>query len=211
MNYWTSLYERAKEEPYHLIPGILSLMNGYWHKLKFFLLGKNVKIGKCFRVYGKFRIFGPGRVEIGDYCLFDSSLFGITTFYTGFPQAKITIGHHVTTNAMVLQCYHSITIGDYCSLADSYLMDSQGHHLAADRRFLPTNDVPGAPIVLEKNVWVCSKVVVLHGVRIGENSVIAACSLVKKDVPANSFYSGNPARFVGPIPSTARNESTPLN
>ncbi len=206
---WKILNQRVKEEPYHVVPGVLSLLNGYWHKLKFFLSGKRVKIGKCFRVYGKFRVIGPGQVEIGDHCLFECSILGPAVFYTEFPDAVIRLGDHVTLNGLVMQCYQNIAIGDYCSLADAFITDSQNHHLSADRRFLSNRTIPKAPVVLSRNIWVCSKVVILPGVLIGENSVIGACSLVRSDVAANSFYSGNPARFIQKIPPSNHEKFKP--
>ena len=197
---WKILCQRAKKEPYHVVPGVLSLLNGYWHKLKFFLLGKRVKIGKYFRVYGNFRVIGPGKIEIGDHCLFECSILGSIVFYTEFPEATIRLGNHVTSNGLVIQCYQNISIGDYSSLADVFITDSQNHHLSADRRFLPIRTVPKAPVQIGRNVWVCARTIILHGVSIGDNSVIGAGSLIRQNVPANSFYAGNPARFVERIP-----------
>ncbi|MBR4155847.1 MAG: hypothetical protein IKU01_03975 [Bacteroidales bacterium] len=52
------------------------------------------------------------------------------------------------------------------------------------------------PIVLGENVWVGENVRICKGVTIGDNAVIAACSVVTKDVPANSIAAGNPAKIV---------------
>lgn len=56
------------------------------------------------------------------------------------------------------------------------------------------------PITVEDNVWICSNVVVLAGVTIGENSVIGAGSIVTKDIPPNSFAVGNPCKVIKKIP-----------
>ena len=55
------------------------------------------------------------------------------------------------------------------------------------------------PIKVEDNVWICSNVVVLAGVTIGENSVVGAGSVVTKDIPPNSFAVGNPCKVVKEI------------
>jgi maltose O-acetyltransferase len=52
------------------------------------------------------------------------------------------------------------------------------------------------PIVLEENVWLAARVVVLRGVTIGANSVIGAGSVVTKDIPPNVFAAGLPARVI---------------
>ena len=46
------------------------------------------------------------------------------------------------------------------------------------------------------NVYIGSKCIILPGVRIGNNVVIGAGSVVTKDIPDNSVYAGNPARFI---------------
>ena len=47
-----------------------------------------------------------------------------------------------------------------------------------------------------KRVWIGSGDIILPGVNIGDNSVIAAGSVVTKDVPENCLYGGNPAKFI---------------
>ena len=66
-----------------------------------------------------------------------------------------------------------------------------GHPLdPAQRRAVTT----GKPIVIGRNVWIATGAIVLGGVTIGENSVVAAGSVVTRDAPANCLVAGNPAR-----------------
>jgi len=196
---------RARQEPYLILPGIIALINGHWHKFKFFLLRKKIRIGKWFRVYGKFNFIGCGSVTIGDNCFIISNLFKPVVFSTVLPNARIEIGNNVGFSGTTIQCFKHISVDDWCNIADGYIVDSKAHSVSADRRFIPAQDVPSASVRLEKNVWISTKVVICHGVTIGENSVIGACSLVRSDIPSNSFYAGNPARFIRPVPP--RNES----
>ena len=53
-----------------------------------------------------------------------------------------------------------------------------------------------APIIIGENCWIGTNVRICKGVTIGDNSVIAACSVVTKDVPANCIVAGNPAKIV---------------
>ena len=50
------------------------------------------------------------------------------------------------------------------------------------------------PILIEDNVWVGSRVIVLGGVKIGEGAIIQAGSVVVSDIPACGIAGGNPAR-----------------
>ena len=197
---FSRLIERAKNEKHLIIPGIIALFNGYWHKIKFFLLGKNIVIGRGFRVYGTFYVMGSGRVIIGDNCFIQSKIFKPVSF-TALPGALIEIGDSVGCSGTTIQCFQHIFIGDKCNIADAYIVDSPAHFLSADRRSFTSQDVPSAPVKLEENIWISTKVVICHGVTIGANSVVGACSLVRSDIPSDSFYAGNPARFIKPIPS----------
>lgn len=56
-----------------------------------------------------------------------------------------------------------------------------------------------SPITIEDNVWIASGCVISAGVKIGQNSVIGANSVILKDVEQNSFYAGNPAKKIKDI------------
>lgn len=53
-----------------------------------------------------------------------------------------------------------------------------------------------APIIIGDNCWIGTNVRICKGVTIGNNSIVAACSVVTKDVPANCIVAGNPAKVV---------------
>jgi acetyltransferase-like isoleucine patch superfamily enzyme len=71
-----------------------------------------------------------------------------------------------------------------------------GHPLEPSRRRAVTI---GKPIVIERGVWIAAGAIVIGGVTVGENSVVAAGSVVTKDVPANMLVGGNPARVIREI------------
>ena len=86
-----------------------------------------------------------------------------------------------------------IIIGDGVMMANGcYVTDSDWHTLydRTRRSLTPT------PVALEKNVWLGDGVTILKGVTVGENSVIAARSVVTRDIPKNSVAAGNPARII---------------
>lgn len=53
-----------------------------------------------------------------------------------------------------------------------------------------------SPIIIGENVWIGENARICKGVTIGDNAIIAASSVVTKDVPANAIAAGNPAKIV---------------
>lgn len=122
----------------------------------------------------------------------DETLRVFPPFYTDFGK-NITIGKNVFINACChFQDQGGITLGDGCLIGHNVVFATLNHGFApADRASLYP-----APIVLGKNVWVGSNSTLLQGIRIGDNAVIGAGSVVTKDVPANTIVGGVPARIL---------------
>ena len=80
-------------------------------------------------------------------------------------------------------------IGPHCVLATEYHPEDP-----ARRHSLLTK-----PITIGRNVWLGADVKVLAGVTIGENAIVAAGSVVTKDVPPDMVVAGSPARIIRPI------------
>jgi len=92
-----------------------------------------------------------------------------------------------------------ISIGRNCLLAGNVrMMDSDGHPVDADLRHAGKHVAAAdiSPIVIEDGAWVGSGVIILKGVRIGQNAVVGAGSVVTRDVEANTIAAGNPARAI---------------
>ena len=80
-------------------------------------------------------------------------------------------------------------IGPHCVLATEYHPEDP-----ARRHSLLTK-----PITIGRNAWLGADVKVLAGVTIGENAIVAAGSVVTKDVPPDMVVAGSPARIIRPI------------
>lgn len=52
------------------------------------------------------------------------------------------------------------------------------------------------PVKIGRNVWIGSNSTILPGVTVGDNAVIGAGSVVTKDIPENTVFAGNPAKFI---------------
>ena len=59
-----------------------------------------------------------------------------------------------------------------------------------------TGIAKGAEVHIGNTVWIGGNCTILPGVTIGDNAVVAAGSVVTKDVPANAVVAGNPARVI---------------
>ena len=90
-----------------------------------------------------------------------------------------------------------ISIGPRCAIGShAIIIDNDFHTIDPERRY----DVPPSePIILEENVWLGARVIVLRGVTIGAHSVIGAGSVVTRNVPPRSVAVGLPARVVKSI------------
>jgi len=83
-----------------------------------------------------------------------------------------------------------ITIGNNVKLAENvFLADNNGHPMHPDARLhdLPIPKSEISPITIGDNVWIGRNCVILKGVKIGENSIIAANTIVTKSVPPNTI------------------------
>ncbi|WP_084681565.1 acyltransferase [Actinomycetospora chiangmaiensis] len=73
-----------------------------------------------------------------------------------------------------------------------------GNHLRGDskRRSGPLSP---QPVVIKEGVWIGANSTILPGVTVGAGSIVAAGSVVNRDVPANSLVAGVPAKLVRPL------------
>lgn len=191
--------KRLRKSPHLLLPGLFAWLQGWWCRVKFFLLGKRFSAGKWFRVYGPLIVTGPGRVVFGDNCLIISNAIKPVCIRTLVPDATVVLGDHAGLNGTSIQCVKSVTIGRLSNIADAFITDTPAHSLGVHRRSESVEDVPASPVTIGENVWVSVQAVILDGVTIGDNSVIGACSLVRKDVPPNVFAAGNPLALIREI------------
>ncbi|EPF5556799.1 TPA: DapH/DapD/GlmU-related protein [Salmonella enterica subsp. enterica serovar Saintpaul] len=110
-----------------------------------------------------------------------------------YEHGRITIGKSVFINAgCVFLDNAQISIGNGTLIGPHVTLATANHAVSPELR---GNGVTQAPISIGDNVWLGAGVVVLPGVNIGNNSVIAANSVVCSDVPENVLYAGTPAVF----------------
>lgn len=90
-----------------------------------------------------------------------------------------------------------IFIGEHTMIGPNVTLVTTGHPIRPDLRERIAQY--SEPIHIGRNVWIGANVTVLPGVTIGDNAVIGACSLVNRDIPANTVAFGTPCRAVREI------------
>jgi acetyltransferase-like isoleucine patch superfamily enzyme len=117
-------------------------------------------------------------------------------FFTG---VRLEIGEHgvieigngtyLNRNTVIIANSH-VKIGRDCRISwDVVIMDSDQHSI-------PGRISEDKPVVIESDVWIGCRCIILKGVHIGRSAVIAAGSVVTKDVPAGAVVGGVPAKIL---------------
>jgi|APFre7841882724_1041349.scaffolds.fasta_scaffold68051_2 acetyltransferase-like isoleucine patch superfamily enzyme len=138
-----------------------------------------VRVGADSVVAGELLVFAHGGdISIGDWC------------YIGegsrvWSAASVTLGKRVLVS-------HGVNIHD----CDSHPRDAAGRHVhfrELRRQGHPRKleGVASAPVRIEDDVWIGFNATVLKGVTIGARSIVAAGSVVTRDVPSDSIYIGD--------------------
>lgn len=100
-----------------------------------------------------------------------------------------------------------LIIGNFVSIASEVTFILGGNHQIRSfstyplKSLLLGNDTvmdaqTKGPIIIEDEVWIGANCVIISGVTIGKSAIIAAGSVVTKDVPAFAIVGGNPAKFI---------------
>jgi acetyltransferase-like isoleucine patch superfamily enzyme len=157
------------------------------------------------QIFRHLRSREPGAVEIGDHV----SCYAGCSFAIG-EKGRCSVGNFTLMNGALVMAEELIEIGSYCLISWNVgIADSDFHPLEPARRRLdalalapfykgrPSRpSLSTAPVKIGDNVWIGMNATILKGVTIGENSVVAAGSVVAKSVPANAVVAGNPAHIV---------------
>lgn len=78
----------------------------------------------------------------------------------------------------------------------TWITDADFHDIAPELRHTPGKS---SPVIIEENVWIGARVIILKGVKIGSNAVVGAGCVVSIDVPEGTIVAGNPMRIIGSV------------
>lgn len=118
------------------------------------------------------------------------------------PPGRFQIGEaSVVSRYCTINAIGGVIIGDHGGMGPFCILVTSNHRFP--NRELPlgyqTHLLETAPIVFESNVWVGAGCIILPGVRIGKYSIVAAGSVVTKDVPRYTLVAGVPAKVIRTI------------
>lgn len=127
-----------------------------------------LKIFGC-KIYGKPFVHQRARIQIPwNLILHDRACLGDRA--NAYSLGRIEIFEHATVGQEVYLC--------------------TGTH-AFDK---PAKNLLTSPIIVERHAFIGARAFIMPGIKIGENSIVGACSVVTKSVPSNKTVKGNPAR-----------------
>ena len=153
-----------------IIDGALTLGDKHRNRFKRSTI---LRMGRdsCFHVLGNFRFYYGCDIQL-------------------FDNGKLEIGSGFCNSDCKIRCKKHIEIGNDVAIAhDVLIMDCDGHSIDGK-----TDE--GIPIAIGNNVWIGSKSIILKGVKLGDNVIVAAGSVVTKSFAGNVMIGGNPAGII---------------
>jgi acetyltransferase-like isoleucine patch superfamily enzyme len=189
----------------HMVACLFDVVRSrFWDKLWVSLAacwwGVHLGLGCSFFGFTRFRRHPCSRIVIGPGCQFRSSHASnpsginrpclLTTLAEG---AEIGIGPNCGFSGTTIVCSTKIFLGERvrCS-PNTWIIDTDGH-------WDDFRTGANAPVCIGNGVWLGANVSVMKGVSIGDNTVIAAGSLVTRSLPANVVAGGIPAKVIKEI------------
>lgn len=148
-------------------------INRKWVKCEPFRFLLVLKEHASMKMLGKMSLYSGGKIYINE-------------------NAQLVLGSGYINNNVNISCFEKIEIGYNVVISENVtIRDSDNHSIVSDVRHIKTQ-----PVIIGNNVWIGLNVVILKGVKIGDGAIIAAGSVVNKDVPANSLVGGVPAKII---------------
>lgn len=163
------------------INNIFGVLHGY--SLKY----KTNHVGYLPRIRGRCGFKNKGYCSIGNNVSIRADPYPVSIVI--FENAKLIIGDNVYINFGVdIGCTKHIKIGDNVLIGSFVnIIDNAFHYVDID-----TPNI-GKDVIISDNVWIANHCIILPGVTIGKNSVVAAGSVVTTNIPENVLVAGNPA------------------
>ena len=152
---------------------------------------------------GRIYFFGNGKLKIGANTVINSGVVANpvggnkTTFYI-INGVKVVIGENCGISNSTICAAKGITIGNRSIIGGNCcLYDTDFHSIDyRERQNKPDIGIKTAPICIGEDVFIGANSMLLKGITIGDRSIVAAGSVVTRDIPADQLWGGNPAKKI---------------
>jgi len=105
--------------------------------------------------------------------------------------AKLILGSGYINRNCKIRCLSEISIGHDVPISENVsIWDSDMHEV------IKKDNMMTMPIKIGNHVWIGTNAIILKGVTIGDNAIVAAGSIVNKNIPKNCLVAGNPAKII---------------
>jgi acetyltransferase-like isoleucine patch superfamily enzyme len=152
---------------------------------------RTADMGSGVRMVGRPVVSNKGTIRLGDRTVFRSIVAPVELAVAEGASLSIAPETHVNSGTTIC-AYESISIGSRVEIATYVTIYDTNFHDLYNRRAMPKPK----PVVIEDDVWLCTKCTILPGVRVGRGAVVSANALVRDDVEPFTVVSGVPARVV---------------
>lgn len=137
----------------------------------------------------KIELLDNAKMSIGRFLMTRGPLYLKCT-----QDAMIEIGKECFfNNNCSITAAEKIVIGNQCKFANNLVIVDHDHEIIKGHA---TEKLVSKPIVISNNVWIGANCTILKGVQIGEGAIVAAGSVVTKNVPEHSIVAGVPAKII---------------
>lgn len=154
-------------------------------------LREATRVGAFTRIHGKPSVSNRGRLVIGEHVTVLSRVVPVELLV--FDNASLEIGDGTFINyGSSISATGSVSVGRNCLLGMYTIILDNDFHGVTDRLARPAP----RPVVLQDNVWLGHRTLVLPGVTVGRDSIVGSGSVVTRDIPSRSVAVGNPARVI---------------
>lgn len=154
-------------------------------------LRRATSMGRRVTLRGNPKIVNEGKMTFGERVRLDSTVAQLEMVV--LPGGYLELGNNVFVNygSSLVSSKH-VKIGNDVLIGTHVMVMDTDFHRVEDKAW----DTSGEPIVVEDRVWLGNRTIVLKGVTVGHDAVVAAGSVVTRNVPPRSVVAGVPAKVV---------------
>lgn len=202
-----NLLRRSLQKAFFVRLRLRGICNRSIFRIVGWIWGGKLTLGRRIRMQVPLRCAGNrGQLVIGDNNIF--GYWGARRQGNGAilltalrSDARIVIGNrNQFSNNVSISALKEVTIGDDFLCGDGVVIsDADFHEISPELRLAGGGHGIAAPVHIGNNIWVGSQATILKGVTIGDGAVIAAGSIVTRDVPPRVLVGGIPAKIIKQI------------